>query len=115
MTDDNVIDNGDGMTGNDLDDDGDDIDDDCEGVTGNEVDDNGDLAKVLLLSMHRPLRRRRDSVAALVMMALLSSQMRRPMISTTRRTLPSLRWRCCPHCDGIIAVADAQASCHCQR
>ena len=25
------------------------------------------------------------------------------------------RWRCCPHRDGVVAVADAQASCHCQR
>ena len=28
------------------------------------------------------------------------------MISTTRRTLPSLRWRCCPHRDGDSATGD---------
>jgi hypothetical protein len=42
-TDDNVSNDGDGTTGNDLDYDGDDIDDDCDGATGNEVNDDGSV------------------------------------------------------------------------
>ena len=65
------------MTGDDLEDDGDDIDDDCDGATGDEVDDDGSPHKLLSPSMRRRLRRRRDSVAALVVMASLSLTMRR--------------------------------------
>jgi hypothetical protein len=75
--DDNVSDDGDGTTGDDLDDDGDDIDDDCDGTTGDEVDDDGDLAKLSSPSMRRGLCRCHDSVAALVVMASLPSPMRR--------------------------------------
>jgi hypothetical protein len=28
------------------------------------------------------------------------------MMATTRRTSPSLRWRCCPRRDGVVAIAD---------
>ena len=65
------------MTGDDLEDDGDDIDDDCDGATGDEVDDDGNLAKQSSPSMRRRLCRRRDCVAALVVMASLSSPTRR--------------------------------------
>ena len=45
------------MTGDDLEDDGDDIDDDCDGATGDEVDDDGNLAKQSSPSMRRRLCR----------------------------------------------------------
>jgi hypothetical protein len=73
--DDIVSDDGDGTMGDDLGDDGNDIDDNCDGATGDEVDDDGDLAK-LLPSMRRRHCRRHNSVAALVVMALLPSPMR---------------------------------------
>jgi len=41
------------------------------------VDNDGDLTKLSLPSMRRRLHRRRDSVAAFVVMASLSSPMRR--------------------------------------
>jgi hypothetical protein len=75
--DDNVSNDGNGTTGDDLDDDGDDIDDDCDGATGDEVHYDGDLAKLSSPSMRRRLHRRRDSVSALVVVALLPSPMRR--------------------------------------
>ena len=42
-------------------------------TTSTEVDNDGDCAKLSSLLMHRHLRRCRDSVVALVMMALLRS------------------------------------------
>ena len=55
--DDNVSDDGDGTTVDNLYDDGDDIDDDCDGATGDEADDDRDLAKLSSPSMRRRLRR----------------------------------------------------------
>jgi hypothetical protein len=74
--DDNVSNNGDGTTGDDLDDDGYGINDNCNGATGDEVNDNGDLAKLSSPSMRRSLHRCRDSVAAFIVMASLSSPIR---------------------------------------
>ena len=74
--DNNVSNDGDGMTGNDLDDDGYGIDDNCNGAMGDEVNDNGNLAKLSSPLMRRSLHRCRDSVAALIVMASLLSLMR---------------------------------------
>ncbi len=46
-------------------------------MTGDEVDDDGNLTKLSSPSMRRRLHRRRDSITALVVMALLLSLMRR--------------------------------------
>ena len=132
--DDNVSDNGDGTTGNDLNDDGDgttgddadhdgdgaaydDIDDDCDSATGDKVDeDDGDGAKLSLPSMRRGLRRRRDSVVALVVMASLTSPIRRHLavvnddgdgVTGDNYDDFESRWR--------VAIANAQASCRCRR
>jgi hypothetical protein len=131
--DDNVSDNGDGSTGDDLNDDGDgttggdvnhdgdgtaydDIDDDCDGATGDKVDDDGDGAKLSLPSMRRGLRRRRDSVVALVVMALLTSPIRRRLavvnddgdgVTGDNYDDFESQWR--------VAIANAQASCRCRR
>ena len=118
--DDNVSNDGDGTTGDDLEDDGDNIDDNCDGATGDKVDDDGDLAKLSSPLMRRRLRHRRDSVADLVVMASLSSPMRRRLVVVdddvdgvtgdndyndfddatdfavvTMALLPSSRWRHC--------------------
>ncbi len=71
--------------------------------------------------MHRRLHRCCDSVVTLVVMALLPSQMRRRlaiadndgggMMGDNFQQRDGLR-RCC---DGVVAVADAQASCRCRR
>ena len=115
------------MTGDDLEDDGDDIDDDCNGATGDEVDDDGNLAKPTSPSMRRRLCRRHDCVAALVMMALLSSPMRRRLVVVDNDSdgvmgdnhyddfndamdFAVVAMGCCPHRDGVVAIADAQAS-----
>ena len=115
------------MTGDDLEDDGDDIDDDCNGATGDEVDDDGNLAKPTSPSMRRRLCRRHDCVAALVMMALLSSPMRRHLVVVDNDSdgvtgdnhyddfndamdFAVVAMGCCPHRDGVVAIADAQAS-----
>ena len=130
-TDENVSNNGDGTTGDNLDDDGDDIDDDCDGAKGDEVDDDGDLVKLSSPSMHRRLHRRRDSVAALVVMASLPSPMCRRLAIVdddgdgmtgdedyddfddatdfavvAMALLPSSRWRRCRcRCAGVLPLS----------
>jgi len=54
----------------------DNIDDDCDGMTGDEVDNDGDGMKLSSPSMCRHLCRHRDGVVALVVMASLPSPMR---------------------------------------
>jgi len=81
----NVSNDGDGTTGDDLDNDGNgnhdgngasygDINGNCDGATGNEVNNDGNGAKLSLPSIRRRLYRHRDSVAALVVMTSLPSQ-----------------------------------------
>jgi hypothetical protein len=64
--------------GDDFDDDGngtmgDDVDHGGDGAASEDIDDDCDGAKVLLPSVRRHLRRRHDSVVALVVMASLPS------------------------------------------
>ena len=83
-TDNNVSNDGDGTTGDDLDDNdnGDhygngtaygDINGNCNGAMDGEVNNDGNGAKLSLPSMRRRLCRHRDSVAALVVMTSLPS------------------------------------------
>ena len=128
--DDNVSDDGDGTMGDDLDDDGngvtgddvdqdgngtayDNIDDDCNAVTGNEVDNEVDGAKLPSSSMCRHLRRRHDSVVALVMMASLPSQMRRRLAIVNNDGNGMMGDNDYDDFDNGVS-ADVQASCRCR-
>jgi hypothetical protein len=112
----------DGATGDDLDHDGDgaaydDIDDDSNGAAGdkvdddgNKVDDDGDGAKLSLPSMRRRLRRCRDGVVTLVVMASLPSPMGRRLAvvdddgDSMTGDNDDGRDGLCRRCDGVVAL-----------
>jgi hypothetical protein len=106
-------------------------------TTSTEVDNDGDCAKLSSLSMHRRLRRCRDSVVALVMMASLRSPPMRRRLAivdddgegmtgdsnyddfddatdfavVAMALLPSSRWRCCLcQCAGIMPLLTMMAT-----